>query len=42
VHLERPVLSSRHLPKPDNLMQEVEDALLEDIYRDIDRINDKI
>jgi hypothetical protein len=36
------VLSSRHLPKPDNLMHEIEDALLEDIYRDIDRINAKI
>ena len=42
MHLERPLMSSRHLPKPDNLMQEVEDVLLEDIYRDLDRINAKI
>jgi len=42
VHLERPLMSSRHQPKPDNLMQEVEDVLLEDIYTDLDRINAKI
>jgi hypothetical protein len=43
VHLERPLTSSRHQPKPENnLMQELEDVLLEDIYRDLDRINAKI
>ena len=30
------------LPKPENLLREVEDDILEDIYRDIDKINAKI
>lgn len=30
------------LPRPENLLRELEDDILEDIYTDIDRINSKI
>ena len=30
------------MPKPENLLRELEDDILEEIYRDIDRINSKI
>jgi len=42
--LERPLLTAttRELPKAETLLQEVEDAILEDIYRDIDKINAKV
>lgn len=30
------------MPRPENLLSEIEDDILEDIYKDIDRINSKI
>ena len=30
------------MPRPENLLRELEDDILEDIYTDIDRINSKI
>ena len=42
--MERPISTGMHrvLPKPDNLMEEIEDIILEDIYNDIDKINAKV
>jgi len=39
--MDRPALSSI-LSKPELVLQELEDKILDDIYRDIDRINEKI
>lgn len=30
------------LPKPERIMEDMEERILEDIYRDIDKINSKI
>ena len=35
-------MTKHGLPKPDNLMQEIEEMILDDIYQDIDKIHAKI
>ena len=37
-----PKVSLKDLPSYDRFMQEIEENILDDLYRDIDRINEKI